>query len=80
MGILELLSLNAKWKSVFLNFFFLINRFNYIFLWIYSLNVQIFLKLMSYQISDIKGKMKWDTKYIIYVIYYGGQYYIYNTI
>ncbi len=37
---------------------FLLNWVGYIFLWIYVLNVEIFLKLMSYicQISDIKGK------------------------
>ena len=43
----------------------LLNRFSYIFLWIYAINVQIFLKVMSYicQINDVKGKKKWDTKY-----------------
>ncbi len=39
---------------------FLLNRCSYIFLLIYDLNVQIFLKLMSYigKKSDIKEKYK----------------------
>ena len=55
---------------------FILDRFNYIFLWMVALNVQIFLKLMSYiwQRSDIKREKLWDLKYfkcaIIYIYIY----------